>query len=256
MSLKLNKLDDDEDIIDDIDRCQRCLNRFLPEADENIEDVNVNERVASSSEDLGYMVYQQESGSSRDYFKITSRTITRVFTYIEEPQDKEHTRSPWEYFDPLNIVIAFGEMADRKQLIKTKEIKYNHNMRSELEYVVLYLRLINSYLADTSIDPDLVARLNDKKFIAKNNQEVTSYVKPMFDGLMALIDDNEQNWLAAVNLALENHLSLVKRGDYRKDEKGFICMPAMALVKLGIEKGYKTNIDSLYLPLNLMELEL
>jgi len=254
MSLKLNKLDDDEDTLDDIDRCQRSLNTFLSDADENIEDVKINKRVSRVSALLGYMVYQQEMGTSADYFKISCRTITRVFTYIEEPQYEHQTRNPWGYFKSLNIVIAFGEAVDRNQIIKTNEIKYYHMMPAGLEYMSLYLKLIKSYLADESVGSELVARLNDESFVSKNNKEVTLFVKPMCDGLIALIDNDETAWLATLNLCLENHLFLVKRGDYRKDECGFICMPAMALAKLGFEKGYKITVDSLYLPIQLMEL--
>jgi len=253
MSIKLNKLTD-ESVIEDIEICTNGLNIFLPRADENIKDVKINKKAARSSENLGYMTYQQELDTSTKYFKITSRTMIRVFTYIEEPQEDWQTRSPWELFKPLNIVIAFGALVDRNQIIKTKESKYNYMMQGGLEYITLYLRLMKSYLADESIDPDLVSRLNDKQFITKNNKEVTLYVKPMCDGLIALIDNDETAWLAALNLCIENHLFLVKRGDYKKHFRGFICMPAMALAKLGFEKGYQITVDSLYLPIQLMEL--
>jgi len=253
MSIKLNQLLD-EDIVEDIEICIEAVDSFLAEENKYIEDAETNKRVARSFEELGYMTYQQELDTSTKYFKITSRTMTRVFTYIEEPQEDWQTRSPWELFKPLNIVIAFGEMVDRNQIIKTKESKYNYMMQGKLEYITLYLRLMKSYLADESIDPDLVSRLNDKQFITKNNKEITLYVKPMCDGLIALINNDETAWLAALNLCLENHLFLVKRGDYKKHFRGFICMPGMALAKLGHEKGYKIEVDSLYLPIQLMEL--
>ena len=262
--LNLNKVNLDL-VKEDFELNIEVIGKFYPSyADKIFSDASdfdkeyLSEKISNCAGELGYIYYQREDeDQSKYYLGVQSEALSRKLFYQKPPEIVEHTRTPWEYIEALELVISFGNENDLEILTKIEDIKFIHGTPEEVEeckflaYTAFALRaFLKSGSVESSLLTDLLA-LSESKNV---NREEKHFIVPVVHGLKALLEKDKDAWDASVQEALDAHLKEVKSGDYRDNVDGFICMPGMMLIKLGADKGWQSTIDSLYLPKQLMEL--
>jgi hypothetical protein len=258
MALQLNKLPLDI-IEEDLEDSLEIVDMFWPKAQQSQEDYQLNYKVTTCASEAGYMSYQQEDISkSKINFCIAAESASKNFYYQPEPTEPEQTRNPWSFFSTMNLVICFGSDNDINALNQVAEKKY-HNYptesdKAQCQFLADSIAAIKSYLSTGTIDSGALSSLLEDAYQSNRNKEEQTFVVPVVKGLNALINNNEDEWQAAIQESLDAHLREVKTGDYKKSHEGFICMPGLALIKLGAKKGWSNSIDSLYLPTQLLDL--
>ncbi|MAD47326.1 MAG: hypothetical protein CMI02_05190 [Oceanospirillaceae bacterium] len=257
MSLNLNKIKEAyQDKV--LERGFKVFDKFFSDYESDKTKVDITTRISEYSKNLGFIFYQQEDNDrSRRYLKIAAEASAYELFYQEPPQIIEHTRTPWEYIEALEIVTSFGSMEDLNMLLDVDEIKFFHGTAEELEecqFLADTAFWLREYLSNETLEKGLIDKLIKLSVSKRIGREEKHFVVPLVNGLKALVEDDRNSWNASIQQALDAHLKEIKSGDYRDDIQGFICMPGMMLIKLGANKGWHTDIDSLYLPKQLMEL--
>jgi hypothetical protein len=69
----------------------------------------------------------------------------------------------------------------------------------------------------------------------------------MGETIKAIIERNQAAFDVALNDLVEAHRRLVKFGGLRETPEGFLCLPAMSLSKIALERGLEINVESEYL---------
>jgi len=216
-------------------------------------------RIYNATSTLGYINYQQELAALEctQYFRTAAEACIYEFSAREIPTADHQTRNPWDLAHELPIIGCFGAVDDFERLASIEEIKYfhypNEDSRRKTQFVADYVSAVKSYLSTNTVEASFISALVKAANEGKRIKEEQRFIVPVVKGLDALVSNNEAGWQAALQESLDAHLKEVKTGSYRQDYKGFICMPGMMLAKLGMEKGWKVDIDSLYLPLALLE---
>ncbi|MGH1485267.1 MAG: Imm49 family immunity protein [Cellvibrionaceae bacterium] len=255
MTLQLNNFPLDQ-LEKELIRANKVIDKFWPEAQANIMDDKLNHKLARSFSKLGYSLYQQEDPTaSKENFALAAITSCREHHYKPTPTEEHETRNAWPFLSTLNLAACFGTENEIELLIQTEEIKYHHypNEPTLNQFLADTITVMKSYLATGKVDKDTLTTLVETAQQNNRSKEEQTFVVPTIKGLNALLNNDVSNWQASIQDSLDGHLREVKTGDYRKDEKGFICMPGLALVKLGINKGWKNTIDSPYLPTQLLD---
>jgi len=257
VALKLNNYR--EDFIEyNFSRSIKLMEKFYPEFKKNKHEERLNHRIVTASSIFGYLYYQKEqSADSRKYFKIAAEALSNEFYYVPAPTEGHQTRNPWAFIEAINIISSFGNNEDIARLCDVEESKY-HNYpeeqnKKDCQFLADYVSAAKSYLSTGTVDTSSLSNLVDAANLGKRTKEEQHFVVPVVKGLNALVKNDQSNWQAAVQESLDAHLKEVKTGEYRKNYRGFICMPGMMLLKLGQDKGWNADIDSLYLPLTLLE---
>ena len=111
---------------------------------------------------------------------------------------------------------------------------------------------MKQYLESNSISNESIERLSRDISISAHSRDVNIYAIPVAEGFIALNSNNQELWSEAIAKTLENHVSETKTGELKTDYEGFICLSGLALIKLGLDKGWRAHIDSPYLPTALM----
>ena len=254
--LNLNKIKQ-EWLADDLNRATRVTNKFYPQYLEAPQEVNFSEKIAKQSANLGYINYQQEqSGEAINFFQRSADAATAWFCHEALPEPGR-SRQPWQFLQYFYIVIAFGSEKDQHSFSQVDENIYFYQEDAENkafhQYVADVVAFFKDIVAGQPVSADRVQALIEASNQTKRNKDEQSFVVPVVNGMVALLQENKGAWCEAVQSCLDRHLKQVKSGDYRDDIEGFICMPGMALIKMGTAKGWKTDIDSLYLPLALLK---
>ena len=240
-------------------RSIKAMERYYPLYLENSKDIDLSNRIRRNSEELGYIYYQQEQPEEAvRYFRLCAEAAAAYYTHKPTPSSgPAGARSPWPFYELLCVAIAFGSADDQLAFCRVEEIIYFNQDKEENrvhhQYVADAIALLKDVISDRPVAEESLKALLEATNHPKRNKDEQRFVAPVVRGIIALLQGDKDAWDKAVQLCLDCHLSEVKSGDYRMKKNGFICMPGMALIKMGLAKGWKTDIDSLYLPLALLE---
>ena len=159
MSLNLNKIKEAyQDKV--LERGFKVFDKFFSDYESDKTKVDITTRISEYSKNLGFIFYQQEDNDrSRRYLKIAAEASAYELFYQEPPQIIEHTRTPWEYIEALEIVTSFGSMEDLNMLLDVDEIKFFHGTAEELEecqFLADTAFWLREYLSNETLEKGLI----------------------------------------------------------------------------------------------------
>ncbi len=69
----------------------------------------------------------------------------------------------------------------------------------------------------------------------------------------AIMEGNQADLDAALVVMLQAHRGMAKFGGLRETPEGYLCLPAMALAKVAVDRGMSVNVESEYLSKGYLE---
>lgn len=257
MALQLNKAKE-EWLEDDFDSSTKALKKWKSELESPAQEKNMERiyhRLSSDGLTVGLISYQRENNKqAKENLALAAVNGVRKHLTRDSELGEGRRRNAWSFYDAVNLGISFGGDEVRKEICATEEIKYRYPLdEKETQLLADYLSIIKGYLANGTIDEVLAESVKQRCGGDTANKEQRQHLLPMINGVIALYHMDESLWRSAINQGLDYHTQEVNIGELQKGYEGFIYMAGMALIKLGIEKDWEANIDSLYLPINLLD---
>jgi hypothetical protein len=65
--------------------------------------------------------------------------------------------------------------------------------------------------------------------------------------VQAIMERNQTAFDSALAVVLQAHRGMAKFGGLRETPEGYLCLPAMALTKVAMDRGMVVNVESEYL---------
>jgi hypothetical protein len=115
-----------------------------------------------------------------------------------------------------------------------------------------YLANLKRFLAGNSQSNDDV-----KAILAHCSSDIASkedrlFLLPKAKGLQAVAQGDQKSWEQSIAELLKAHEKEARQGELKLSFEAFICLPALMLVKLGMERQMKCTLDNPYLPVFLL----
>ncbi|WP_165419208.1 Imm49 family immunity protein [Corallincola spongiicola] len=238
----------------DLLRSQRVMDKWLADPELNTSEKGQH-RVTVAANKLGYISYLKESPiiEIKKYFSLAGSAGLAKHNLRELDLPIGQTRSAWGFYENLNVLICFATDEELRLASEVNSLKYDYPGNEEKPWLLVrYIAVLKNYLADKPVlDTELAALLEECELPSRTKEEQV-YVVPMIRGLVALFHDNETQWQEAISECVERHIDEVKNGDLKQSYDGYFSMPALALAKLGLSKGWKPSVESVYLPVSLI----
>jgi tetratricopeptide (TPR) repeat protein len=155
----------------------------------------------------------------------------------------------WRGSSEPNILVDTFVMANEPLLYPRvrKEIEEYRLDRRGTSPIANYASAITLLLANQDEDalkcvPELVKRPKIKDMLAIGQI------------IRALVEHNQVDFSIALDELLDAHNGMVKFGALRETPEGFLCLPAMSLSRITLDRGLNVNTKSEYLSLEYLTL--
>jgi tetratricopeptide (TPR) repeat protein len=157
-------------------------------------------------------------------------------------------RRAWHGSSQPNWLVDTYVLANRPGLYSQvrEEIEAYRQDRRGGSLVALYSYALVRLVSDEDRDADdyVPGLLKDPKI---------KWTFGMGKTIKAIIERDQQAFDAALDGLLKAHRGMAKFGGLRETPEGFLCLPAMSLSKMALERGMKINSESEYLSKGYLE---
>ncbi len=249
--LKLNNLTSD-DLTDYLDDNPEYIKIWLPIINQTTETLEQRERAAfnltSCYLELAYTHYALENFNEvKPYFEKAA-----PFAYLRGfDAELKTSKVDWTIQQEMNVVILFGDSTTINKLAHSDWSLAEDFIINQACYLYDHLLLklgTQQPLCQSEIDTALTQARNTK------DKDVQQYILPLINAINALVNGQQAQWQAAIDMAIAWHTDECKFGDLKNMIEGFICLNALTMAKLGKDMHqWQCTTESLYLPLFLID---
>ncbi|XXT18669.1 Imm49 family immunity protein [Sorangium sp. So ce429] len=256
MGLKLNKISDEivkENLEHNLAKLSELTSRG-PRSSQPSDLEAYFDAVGSRSRDIGLAMYQQE----RDQRDIRAHLAKAADFLIREhavrpPPAPNTSRSPWYFKQAIELGICWGDVEKRKALTSIQPWQYRNPPHTEHDGLVEYLQLLLRFVTEQRVEPASCQPVELRFTSDTASKEEREELLPGARGLRGVAERAEDLWNEAIADLVKAHEVEAKKGEYKRSEEGFMCLPGLALAKLGMERGLTCRVRSIYLPLALLQ---
>jgi Immunity protein 49 len=256
MGRKLNKISD-EIAVETLPRDLVSLKRLsmrgaLSERSRDLE--SHAHALGGLSFDIGLTLYQQEGASDeiRKYMKAAAEYFFQEHELRSLPAENE-CRNPWSFKTLIEIVVCWSE-AERQRLVRLQPSQYRNPCHQETECLAQYLLLLTAFVTSPKTDVERYLAFEQRISLnAKASKDELQTLLPGIQGLRALVEGNPKNLNTEIAALVKAHEQEAQKGEYKLSTEGFICLPGLALAQLGLDRGLACDVQSAYLPLELLD---
>jgi len=204
--------------------------------------------------DVGMTLYRQKGSLAEVRLHLHQAGDFSLKEHLLRSKPAANTsRNPWAFKRLMEIVICWGMPAQRSGLGLVKHWQYRNPCHSNTEDVAAYIQLFSAHFIGKALDlleiQRVVARL---PLTGKASVDMKSLRLSLL-ALQALESNLVRDWTDAISGLLMLHGVECRSGDLRLSEEGHMCLPALMLARLGSERGWVCDLDSPYLPLDLIK---
>ena len=165
-------------------------------------------------------------------------------------------RRPSEFERTLALTVCFGSPEDiAKGLSVSDDLIFTPVNDEALRLYRLslkYVNLIRQFLSSGSVDLELIAKAQDECQAANSWKSDAIETRAKLRALQAVVQSESALWNESLDILVREHLEESMHGDFQKLNLAFICLPALLLAKLGIDKRMECTVSSPYLPVQLL----
>ncbi len=224
--LKLNILTNDpESVHYHMERANKYLPKWLAIVnDQNEESEKIKKAAFKVPSFYFYLAYGNYGLENFNQVKPNFEKAA-PFAYLRgfDAELKTHNND-WTIQEELNVCLLFGDKAILQKLITiTPDFKTSSMMHKAcFEYDRLLLKLgTQQSFCQSEIDSALTHAQNTK------DKDVQQYILPLINAINALVNGQQAQWQAAIDMAMAWHTEQCKLGDLKNMIEGFICLNAL-----------------------------
>lgn len=255
VGLKLNKISD-EIARGGLNRNLAMLNDLLergPHAKNAFDLENYFHAVGDTSCDVGLTMYQQEKSPReiRPYMVMAADFLLREHMVRQKPAPNT-SRNPWLFKKTVELIIGWGDSEKGKALTNIEPWQYRNPPHPEHDRISEYIKVLVNFLVERCLNVEACRSVEERLASDSASRDERSILLPGARGLRGAVEGDSKLWNDAIAELVAAHAVEAKKGEYKRSESGFICLPALALAKLGLERGLTSSVRSVYLPLEIM----
>lgn len=215
-----------------------------------------HETVGSLSLQLGLTAYalEREADEVHTYLCDAAEHLTQSLVLLAPPELDTH-RNPWKAEQILDLVACFGSAQNRAAIAALRADQLRHPVRPEHDALARYLDVLRAHIAGARLDTAALSAVVLSCESPHATKEDRLFLQPGAQGLTALEAHDTASWNHALAQILTSHGQEARDGDLALLSDGFVCLRALMLAKLGVERGLSCHATSVYLPVFLFDLE-
>jgi hypothetical protein len=220
--------------------------------------------LASEHKGIGLMMYQQQLDRWQIVEHLTAAATHQLRRYALVSSPTEKGDRSWSQFDEaLNLMIAFGTPEQRIAAARIAKEYYWKDWsgrpipaeQSSDARCVAYLELLKNFAASGQFDAESCRQVKEFCLSNKSSRVEKLEILPRLQALEAVHLRDEAAWNAALEALVRYHRGEALRGEMQFHHDAFMCLPGMALGRLGLEHRMTCTVNSPYLPLHLLEID-
>jgi hypothetical protein len=169
-----------------------------------------------------------------------------------DPTPSEH-RSPQLFKETVDLVIAFGTPALRGALREVRPLQYRVPAYPHDDALAQLIEIVSGFAAGQPLDVEACRSVEARCEADQASRWDRLFYLPYARAVRAAAEGDAAAWNGAIALLIKAQEDEAKRGEYKRMPNGLMCLPGLAVAKLGIERGLTCNTNSDYLPLALLE---
>jgi hypothetical protein len=256
MGRKLNKVPDGtwKESLDESRARLAELTARGPRSDQPADLERWRHAVGERACDAGLILYQQEGDAReiRAYMKTAAEHLLAEHMGRGEPEPNTH-RSPRLFEKTIDLVIAFGTPEQRGALPAVQPSQYRNPPYPDDDGLAQLIAILARYAADQTLDAEAYRTLEARLEMDQASRWDRAFYLPNARALRAAADADAKVWNDSISDLVTAHEDESRKGEYKKSELGLMCLPALAVAKLGMERGLTCLVRSEYFPLSLLE---
>jgi Immunity protein 49 len=254
MPLKLNKISDAA-VREDIANNRERLEKFLaaPASSPMRSDaVRYSRRLSDAALELGLELYQQDGDvpEIRRYLGLAGKELFTVLS-ISRP---DAVLSPLEFEKALALAVGFCAPPVYENASGIPMEKFFADPNALAFYAVLarYLAVLRDFASTGKLNHEAWKRV-EAECTRSNAARYDAQVNlAKLNALRSIVEGDSKRFNEGIAVLVEDHENEARRGENQRSTRGFICLPALMFAHLGAARGVTCTVDSLYLPLRLL----